>query len=125
KLMRADIIRKKYVVLDRDVARKGHLVCKNIVIANRAVVRDVCADHIEVARADARRLPFAARPMQRAKLANQIVVADFEVTLFPLELNVLRFPTDDRMLINPIAWAQPRKTLNNRIRSNLAIRADF
>jgi hypothetical protein len=63
--------------------------------------------------------------MQRTKLANQIVVPDLQETLFPIELNVLRLPANHRMLVNTIMSAQPRKTLNNRIRRDLAIRADF
>jgi hypothetical protein len=123
--MRADIVGQKHVVLDRDMAREGHLVSKNIVVANRAVVRDVYADHKEVARADARSLPCATRAVQRTEFTNQIVVADLEETLFALELNVLGFTAHDRVLIKTIACAQPRKTLNNRIGCDLAIRADF
>ena len=88
-------------------------------------MRDVRSDHQEVARTDARRLIFTAGPVQRAELANDVVVADLEESLLVLELHVLRLATHDRMLINAITSAQPCKTLDDRIRANLAIWANF
>lgn len=123
--MRANVVRKKHVILDRDMAREGHLICKDIVVANHAIVRDVHTHHEKVARPDARRFTRAVRPVQRTKLANQIIVANLEKTLFPLELGVLRFAAHHGVLVNTVPRAQPRKTLNNCIRRDLAIGANF
>jgi hypothetical protein len=83
------------------------------------------ADHEKVARPDARGFTSATRAVQRAELADNIVVPDFEETRLALELHVLRLAAHDGMLVNPIARAQPRKTLDYCIRSNLTIWANF
>ena len=58
--------------------------------------------HEKVARSDPRRLAFAAGPMQRTKLADLVVVADFEITPFATELYVLRLTAHDGMFKNAI-----------------------
>jgi hypothetical protein len=90
----------KHVVLDDDMSRQRDFVGEDVVVADHAVVRHVTADHEKVARADARRFTFAARPMQRAKLANHVVVADFEITLLAAKFHVLRLAAHDGMLEN-------------------------
>jgi hypothetical protein len=63
--------------------------------------------------------------MKSAKLANQVVVTNFEVTGLTLELNVLRFPAEDRMLKNAVSGAKSGKSLDDGVGPNVAIRADF
>jgi hypothetical protein len=63
--------------------------------------------------------------VKSAELTDQIVVADFEITPLVSKLYVLRFPAYDGMLENPVAVANPRKTLDNGIRPDIAIDADF
>jgi hypothetical protein len=83
------------------------------------------ANHEEVARTDSRRLTLAAGAMESAKLANQIIVANLEVARFTSKLHILRFPANHGVLKNAISRANSRKSLDDRIGSNLAIRADF
>src|SRR6185369_1600522 len=125
KLMGAHAVGKKDVVLDRDVTRERNFVCKNIIVADHAVVRDVYPNHEEVARTDPRRLPRAIGPVKRAKLSNDIVVANLEKTRFTLELYILWLSANHRMLENAIPGSDSREAFDDRIGSNLAIRADF
>src|ERR1041384_7185162 len=124
KLMRAHIVGKKNVILDRDVPGERNFVSKDIIVADHTVVRDVYSNHKKVPRPDARRLSFAIGPVKRTELADDIVVADLEKTRFTLELYILRPPADNRMLEDAISGAQPREAFDDRIRSNRAIRAD-
>jgi hypothetical protein len=125
KLMRAHTVGKKNVILNRDVPRERNFVRKNIIVADHAVVRDVHSDHEKVSRTDARRLSLAIGPMKRAELANDIVVADLEESRLTLELHILRLAANHCMLENAIPGADSREALDDRIGSNLAIRADF
>src|SRR5947209_16810205 len=63
-LVTAHIVREKSVILDRDVACESDFICKNIVIAYTAVVRNVNSNHQEITRAYARHLSLTARPVQ-------------------------------------------------------------
>jgi hypothetical protein len=56
--VRADIVGKKNVILDRDMSCERDVVREDVVVTDFAVVRDVHADHEEVARTDARRFAF-------------------------------------------------------------------
>src|SRR5690349_3182629 len=94
KLVRAHIVRKKHVVLDFYMACQRHFIREDVVVADHAVMRYVYTDHKEVARADAGRLRRAVRPVKRAKLADDVVIANLEKALFALELNVLRLAAD-------------------------------
>jgi len=125
KLMRAHTVGKKNVILNRDVSRERNFVSKNIIVADHAVVSDVHAYHEEVARADARRLARTIGAVKRAELSDDIVVADLKKTRFTLELHILRLTPNHRMLENAIPGADSREALDDRISSNLAIRADF
>ncbi len=107
------------------MARQRHFVRKDIVVANHAIMRHVHADHKKVARPDPRGLPFTIRPVKSAKLANNVVVADLEETLFAFELNVLRLAADNSMLENPVTRAQSSKPFDHSISRNLAIWANF
>ena len=88
-------------------------------------MRDMYADHEEVARPDARRLTAAIRAVERTKLANDIVVANLEKAFFACELNVLRLATDDGVFVDAIPRAQPRKSLDHSIGADLAIRPNL
>jgi hypothetical protein len=123
--VRPNVIRKKNVVLNRDMAREGHLIRKDIIVANLAVMRDVHPNHEKVARTDSRRLPLAVRPVESAELAYQIIIANLQETLFAFELNVLRLAADNRMLEYSVARAQACKTFDHGISRDLTIRANF
>jgi hypothetical protein len=88
-------------------------------------MRDVHPNHKKVARTDSSGLPLAVGPVESAELAYQIVVADFEETLFAFELNVLRLAANDRVLVDPVTRAQACKTFEHSIGRNLTIRANF
>ena len=81
------------MILHDDVARERDAVGEDVVVADLAVVRDVRADHQEVARADARRRALAARAVQGRVLANQVVVTDDEFAPLASKLHVLRLAT--------------------------------
>ena len=125
KLVRPYVVGNKHVILNRNVSRQRDFIRKDIVVADRAVVRHVTADHYEIARADACRLAFTARPVQRTKLANDVVVPDFEETLLAAIFHVLRLTAHDRMFENPVSGPQPGKPLDHGIGPDLAIWPDF
>ena len=81
-------------------------LAKRVVVAQHAVVRDVDADHQEVAVADARRLALAARAVNRHVLAYQVVVADDQPARLAPELHVLRLAAEDGVLVDAVARAQ-------------------
>src|SRR5262249_53742763 len=125
KLMRAHAVRKKNVIFDRDMSGQRHLIGKDVVVTDDAVVRDVDADHEEVARADTRRLAGAVSAVKRAELANQVIVAYLKVTLLAFELYVLRLAAQNGVLKDPVAGAESRKSLDYGIRGYLAIGPNF
>src|SRR5690349_18522247 len=125
KLMRAHSVGKKNVILNRDVPRERNFVRKNIIVADHAVVRDVHTYHEEVARAYVGRLSLAIGPVKRAELSDDIVVADLKKTRLTFELHILRLAPNHRMLENAIPGSDSREALDDRISSNLAIRANF
>src|SRR5436190_8800220 len=86
---------------------------------------NVHADHEEVAGADAGSLAGAVGAMKGTELADEIVVADLEVTLLAIELYVLRFAAENRVLEDPVSRAQPGKPLDDGVSGNLAVWADF
>jgi len=123
--MRPNVVRDKNVVLDDDVSRQRDLVREYVVVADNAVVSNVNADHQKIAGSDAGDLVFPVRPVQRAKLPNDVVVADFEVTALAAKLHVLRFAADNGVLENAISGAQPGITLNDGVGADIAVWADF
>jgi hypothetical protein len=125
KLMRADVVGKKNVILDRDVAGECDFVRKDVVVTDNTVVRDVNADHKKVARPDARRQSFTVCPVKSTELTNDVVVADFEIAGLALELNVLRLAANYGMLKNSVPGADPGESFDYSIGPDLAIRANF
>lgn len=110
------------MILDEDMSRQCNFIRENVVVADDTVVRHMTPDHQKVARSDPRRFSLAAGPVQRTKLANQVVVPDFEITLLAAELYVLRLAPDDGMLENPVSRAEFGKPLDDGIGGNFTIR---
>ena len=123
--MRAHVVGNKNVVLDDDVTREGDFICEYVVITNVAIMRHVGSDHQEVARSDTRRLIFAVRAMQRAKLANLIIVADLEIASLAAKFNVLWLTADDGVFENAVSRADFCKPFDHGVGADLAIWADF
>jgi hypothetical protein len=113
------------VIFDRDVARKRHVVGKDVVVTDHAVVRDVHSHHEEVARADARCFALTVSAVESAILANDIVVAYFEIARLAFELQILRLTADYGMLEDAIPGADASVLLDDGIGPNLAIWANF
>ena len=113
--MRPNIVRKKDVILNFYVTGQGRSVGENIVVANEAIMRDMHTNHEEVARTDACDCAFAARPMQSAKLPNQIIVADDQAARFAFELHILRFAAQDSVFENAVASTYFGELLNDRV----------
>ena len=108
-----------------DVSGQSHFVREDVVVADNAVVRDVNADHEKVARTDARRFSLAVRAMERAKLPNYIVVADFEIAPLALKLQILRLAAENSMLENTIPGPDFCESFDYSIGSDLTIWANF
>jgi hypothetical protein len=63
--------------------------------------------------------------VKSAGLANDVVVADFEVAGLALELHVLRFAADYGMLENAVAGAEAGEPFDDSVGSDLTIWANF
>jgi hypothetical protein len=113
------------MVLDNNMSGESDFIREDVVVANHAVVSDMTADHEKVARSYARRFAFAAGPVQRTKLTNLIIFADFEIALLAVEFYVLRLTAHDGVLENPVSGPEFRKPLYYGIGPDLTIRADF
>src|SRR5687768_15966739 len=125
KLMRTDVIRNKDIILNHDMTGERDFIREDVVASDHAVVRHVATDHEKVARSDARRLAFATGPVKRTKLPNQVIVANFEITLLPAEFNVMRLAAHYCMLENAVAIYQYGVALYVRSGGDLAIWAYF
>jgi len=123
--MRAHIVGKKNVILDRYVPGECDFVRENVVVTDNTVVRNVNADHKKISRAGARYQSFAAGPVKSAELTNDVVVADLEIARLAAELHVLRLTADYGMLKDAIPGAEPCVSLDDSIGRDLAIRANF
>jgi hypothetical protein len=64
-------------------------------------------------------------PLKSAKLADEVVVPDLQVTFFASELYVLRLAANHGVLKDAVAGADTRKPFDHRIGPDLAIRANF
>jgi hypothetical protein len=122
--MRADVVRKKDVVFDRDVARQSNFVSEDVVIAHDAIMRDVNANHQEVARAYAGRFAFTSRAVYGHELAYQIIIADDEAGRLAPELQVLRRAAEDSVLTDAVAASKGRVALDDRVGVYLAASAN-
>jgi hypothetical protein len=125
KLMRADVVGKKNVILDRYVSGERDFVRKDVVVTDNTVVCDVNADHKKIARSDACRQSFAVGAMKRAELTNDVVVTDFEIAGLAFELNILRLAANHGVLKNAISGANFGESFDYSIGSDLAIWANF
>src|ERR1051325_5008475 len=110
--MRADVVGKKNVILDRYVPGECNLIREDVVVTDNTVVCDVNADHKEIPRTDARGKSFAIRPVKSAELPNDVVFTDFEIAGLVFELQILRFAADYGMLKNPIPSADSRESFD-------------
>ena len=63
--------------------------------------------------------------MKSAILANDIVIADLEITRLAFELHVLRLTADHGMFEDAISGSEARVLLDDGIGPNLAIWPDF
>ena len=108
------------MIFHGNVSSQRGAVGKDIVVADLAIVCDVNAYHEKIPRTNPRNLSLSTRPMEGAKLSYQIVVADFEVALFTLELNVLWFATNYGMFENTISRTQPGEAFDDGMSMNLA-----
>src|ERR1051325_5592834 len=123
--MRTDIVGKKNMILDRDVTRERNFVREDVVVTNNAVVGHVDSDHEKVARADAGCQAFAVGPMKSAELANDVVIADFEIARLAFELNILWLAADHSVLENAVACAEASESFDYSVGTDLAIWANF
>ena len=113
------------MILDDDMSRERDFIREDVVAADLAVVRHMAADHEKIARADPRRLTFAAGPVKRTKLPNLIIVADFEITPLAAKLHILRLAAHHGMLKNPVSGPESGKPFDQGIGRDVAIWADF
>jgi len=123
--VRAHIVGKKNVILDRYVPGECDFVRENVVVTDNTVVRNVNADHKKISRAGARYQSFAAGPVKSAELTNDVVVADLEIAGLAFKLHILRFAADYGMLKNPVPGADSGESFDYGIGSDLAIWANF
>ena len=63
--------------------------------------------------------------MEGAKLPNEIIVANYQVTNLAFELHMLWLASEDSMFENAVPIAQAGKALDHRMSANLAVVADF
>lgn len=70
-------------------------------------------------------LAFTVRAMESTKLTNQIVVANVEETSLAFKLYVLWFATENYVFKDAISVTDSRKPLDNRMRTNLSVVANF
>ena len=63
--------------------------------------------------------------MQRAKLANQIVIANDQTARFAFELHILRLATKDGMFEDTVPRSYLSKAFDNCVRTDLAALADL
>lgn len=124
-LMRANVVRYKHLIFNDDMPRESDFVREDVVAADHAIMGHVAADHEKVARSDARRFTFAAGPVKRTKLANQVTVADFQITLLAAKLHILRLATDDGMFEDTVSGPDFGIAFDDCKSGDLAIWADF
>jgi hypothetical protein len=85
----------------------------------------VHSHHEKVARADAGCQALAVGPMKSAELANDVVVADFEIARLAFELNILWLAADHSVLENAVASAEASESFDYSVGTDVAIWANF
>ena len=107
------------------MTREGDTVCEDIIVADDAVVREVDSNHQKVAGTNPCRLTLAGGAVEGAKLPNEIIVANYQVTQLTLELYMLWLAPEDSMFENAIPLAQAGKAFDYRMSANLTVVAYF
>ena len=100
-------------------------VCEDIIVADDAVVRDVDSNHQKVAGTNSCRLTLAGGAVEGAKLSNEIIVANYQMTNLAFELHMLWLASEDSMFENAVPVAQAGKAFDHRMRANLTVVAYF
>jgi hypothetical protein len=93
------------VIFNGHIAGEGDPVCEDIIVADDAIVRDVDSNHQEVAGTNACRLTLAGGAVQGAKLPNEIIVANYQLTQLTFELYMLWLSSEDNMFENAVPIA--------------------
>src|SRR4030095_2830769 len=89
-----------------NVAGQQTIVRDDDVVSNKAIVTDVRAGHQEILVPNFRRTSIGAAPVDRAVLADDITVSDFDTRLsFLGKRNILWRHTDDRAVSDEISTA--------------------
>jgi hypothetical protein len=104
---------------------EGDAVCENIIVADDAVVRDVDSNHQKVAGTNLCRLTFTGGAVEGAKLPNEIIVANYQMTSLTFELHMLWLAPEDSMFKNAVPVAQAGKAFDHRMSANLTVVAYF
>ena len=98
---------EKRAVVDTNVTAKQTIVGDDDVVADLAIVPDVRAGHKEVFISNFRRASVRAPAMNRAMLANHVLIADFDKCFsVGRKRNVLRRGADDRRMLNHVVGTQ-------------------
>lgn len=114
------------VVADMHVAGKLGIVCENRVVADLAVVRKMNVSHDPIVVTDPRHAGVLYRPaVEGTKLANGVVIPDFEAGCLAIIFLVLRHFTQGHELIDPVMGPNARVSRNDRVRPNTATGPDF
>jgi hypothetical protein len=119
-----DIIGEEDMIFNRDVAREGGPIRKNIIVSYIAVMSNVNSDHEKVSRSDTGYLSLSAGAVQSAEFADCVVVAYYKSASFAYELHILRFATKHSVFEDTITGSQGGISLNNRMSADLATGAD-
>src|SRR5215510_2926 len=119
--MGADVIGKKDMILNRNIASQSGPVRKDIIVANNAVVGYVNSHHKKVARANTGAFSLFAGAMQSAEFTDEVVVSDFEVTPFTFEFHILRFAAQYGVLKHAVTGPHASEAFDDRVRPNFAV----
>ena len=106
---------ERHPVLDHHVPRELHPVGQDAVRADDHVVRDVRADHEQVAVADARRAPLGAA-VHGDVLAEDVALAALEARRAAGVALGLRLAADDRERVHDVARPERRRPAHHRVR---------
>ncbi len=125
KLVDADFIREKDVILHTDVTSQRSPIGENAVVTHHAVMCNVDTDHNKVSGTNAGDLIFASGAMDSHALADPVVVPDDQKTALTLELYVLRLASEGGMLKHGVPFAQSGVTFDHGVCRDLASGADY
>ena len=82
------------MIFNRNVTGKSHVIRKNIIVSDIAVVSYVDSYHEKVPRSYSGRLSLSTGAVQSAEFADCVVVAYYKSASFVCELYILRFTTN-------------------------------